>query len=247
MGLGVALALAAPARAEEVTVFAASSLKTALDRIADDWQASTGNRVAVSYGGSPALARQILDGAPADLFLPAAVAWMDVLDAAGRIRTDTRRDLFGNTLVLVAHGGAAPPVAIEPGFDLAGLLGDGRLAMAMVDAVPAGQYGKAALTSLGVWPMVERNVAQTENARAALALVASGEAPFGIVFGSDAIAGAGSVTVVGTFPADSHPAIVYSGAVTTDAHTPAARALLDRLSSPEARAVLAAQGFVPLD
>lgn len=245
--LSVLLAvLAPPVAAEEVVVFAASSLKTALDAVATDFQTATGTKVTISYAASNTLAQQIIQGAPADIFLSAAPNWMDAVDQAGLLVAGSRRDLLGNRLVLIAHGAGAAPVTIAPGFDLAALLGDGKLAMAMVNAVPAGQYGKAALETLGLWNAVAPSVAQTENARAALALVSSGEAPFGIVYGSDAIADAG-VTVVATFPENSHPPIVYPGALLTGAADPADAAFFKTLSEDAADARFAAQGFAILN
>ncbi len=241
--------LAAPADADRVTVFAAASLGTALDEIAAGWEKATGHEVVASYAGTPQLARQIEAGAPADLFLSASVAWMDALAAQGLIVAESRRDLLGNTLVLVAHGEGAAPVAIGPGLDLAGLLGGGRLAMALVDSVPAGQYGREALESLGLWTAVEPSVAQADDVRAALALVARGEAPYGIVYGSDAVAddrAGDDVTVVGTFPEGSHAPIRYPAALVAGRDSPAAAAFLDHLSSPEARAVWERLGFAPL-
>jgi molybdate transport system substrate-binding protein len=236
----------APARAaEEVVVFAAASLKTALDEVAAGFEATTGHAVTISYAGSNALARQILAGAPADLFLSAAPDWMDAVEQAGLVVPGTRADLLGNRLVLVAHGRAAAPVTIGPGLDLAGLLGGGRLAMATVDAVPAGRYGKAALATLGLWEGVAAQVVQAENVRAALALVALGEAPLGIVYATDAAAEP-RVTVIATFPAGSHPPIVLPAALLTGAADPADRAFLAALSGPAAAAVFAAQGFAVL-
>lgn len=246
VSLAMATAFPAAARAGEITVFAAASLKTALDMIAIRWQAETGTTVVISYGASSTLARQIQQGAPADLFVSAAENWMDLLQDEGLIVPSSRRDLLGNTLVLVGSGPQASPVEIAPGFDLAGLLGDGRLAMALVDSVPAGQYGKQALTTLGIWDAVEPKVAQAENVRAALALVASGEAPYGIVYGSDAVAAvaAGSdVAVLGTFPADSHQPILYPAALLALSLRPEAAAFLDHLSSPAAATVFESQGF----
>lgn len=240
------LTLATPAVAEEVVVFAAASLKTALDGVAADFEAATGNTVTISYGGSNALAKQIIAGAPADIFVSAAVNWMDEVEKAGLVATGTRRDMFGNTLVLVAHGEDAAPVQIGPGFDLAGLLGDGKLSMAMVDSVPAGQYGKEALETLGVWAAVAPAVAQSENVRAALALVSAGEAPFGIVYASDAVSD-DNVTVVGTFPQDSHKPILYPGALLTGAADAADRAFFEALSSEAGDASFAAQGFAILN
>lgn len=244
-----ALLLATPAAADQVTVFAAASLKTALDTIAAAWEETTGAEVVLSYAGTPQLAQQIEAGAPADLFLSASADWMDDLAAKGLIEPASRRDLLGNTLVLIAHGDAAP-VEIDAGLELPGLLGEGRLAMAFVDSVPAGIYGREALTSLGLWDAVAPRVAQTENVRAALALVASGEAPLGIVYGSDALAAqeAGEeISILGTFPPDSHSPIIYPAALVAGRDAPAASVFLDHLSTPQARAVWEAQGFTVLD
>ena len=241
----LALGLATPAAAEEVVVFAAASMKTALDKVAEEFQAATGNTVTISYAGSNALAKQIIEGAPADIFVSAAVNWMDEVEKAGLVAEDTRRDMFSNALVLVASGDAAP-VEIGPDFDLAGLLGDGKLAMALVDSVPAGQYGKASLEALGIWQTVEPSVAQADNVRAALALVATGEAPYGIVYATDAAAEPG-VTVVGTFPADSHPPITYPGALLTGAADQADRDFYAAITSDTGDAIFAEQGFVILD
>lgn len=235
--LVLALAVAPPALAEEVTVFAAASLKDALDRVAAAWEAETGHSVTISYGGSGTLATQIIRGAPADIFLSAAPDWMDAVEQAGL--AVTRRDLLGNSLVLIAHGRDAPPLALT---DLPAHLGEGRLAMAMVDSVPAGQYGRAALDSLGLWTALAPAVAQSDNVRAALAFVARGEAPFGIVYATDAAA-TDNVTVVATFPADSHPSIRYPAALLTTATDPADRAFFDALSGDAADAIFAAAGF----
>lgn len=235
------VALASPARADTVVVFAAASLKTALDGVAADFEAATGHDVVISAAGSNALARQILAGAPAEIFVSAAVNWMDAVDQAGLIVPGTRRDLFGNRLVLVAHGRDAAPLALA---DLPARLGDGKLAMALVDAVPAGQYGKAALTHLGLWDALAPAVAQTDNVRAALALVAAGEAPFGIVYATDAAA-SDNVSIVATFPPDSHAAITYAAALLTGASDPA-RAFYAAMQSAAGAARFAAQGFVIL-
>ncbi|RDD70741.1 molybdate ABC transporter substrate-binding protein [Paracoccus versutus] len=232
------IALAPAAQADEITIFAAASLKDALDEIAATWQESHGDTVVISYAGSSQLAKQIQEGAPADLFISASSSWMDAVQESGGIDPATRRDLLGNTLVLVGTGKPAE----APVTELPGLLGDGKLAMAMVDSVPAGQYGKEALTSLGLWDQVEGQVAQADNVRAALKLVATGEAPLGIVYGSDAVAEPG-VGVVATFPVDSHEKITYPAAVTTGADTPQAAAFLDSLSQEPARSVFESQGF----
>jgi molybdate transport system substrate-binding protein len=231
---------------EEVVVFAAASLSTALDAVAAAFEADTGHRVTISYGGSNTLARQILAGAPADIFVSAAVNWMDAVDGAGLVAPGTRLDLLGNRLVLIAHGAGAAPVEIGPGLDLPGMLGGGRLAMALVDAVPAGQYGKAALQHFGLWDAVAPQVAQADNVRAALALVARGEAPLGIVYASDAVA-SGAVTVVGRFPPGSHPPITYPAALLTGAADAADRAFFAAMQAPLADAAFAAQGFAVVD
>lgn len=231
--------LPAAATAERVLVFAAASLKTALDGIGAGYSARTGTEVVVSYAGSGQLARQIIAGAPADLFISANPQWMDEVDRAGLLVDGARKDLLGNRLVLISHGKDPAPVRIE---DLPRLLGDGKLAMALVDAVPAGQYGKAALETLGLWDSLRTAVAQTDNVRAALALVSTGEAPFGIVYATDAAAD-GDVGVVAEFPPDSYPPIIYPAAVLATAHSPAARDFYEALSTPAADAIFAAQGF----
>lgn len=241
----LSLTCATPSLAEEVVVFAAASLKTALDQVAADWEAETVHTVTISYAGSNTLAKQIIEGAPADIFVSAAVNWMDAVTAEGLIVPGTRADLLGNRLVLVAHG-QAEPVTIDPSLDLPALLAGGKLAMGMVESVPAGQYGKAALEHLGLWDGVQAEVAQSENVRAALALVATGEAPLGIVYASDAMAEPG-VTVIGAFPADSHPAITYPAALLTTAVDAADQAFLRALSQDAADAKFAAQGFAILN
>ena len=243
--LALTLALAAPLHAEEVVVFAAASLKNGLDDFAARWGAETGNTVTISYAGSGQLARQIVAGAPADLYLSANVGWMDEVEKAGLIQKGARADLLGNTLVLIAHGKGAAAVNIGPDLDLVGLLGGGKLAMALVDAVPAGQYGKAALGALGLWEGVAPSVAQADNVRAALALVSTGEAPFGIVYATDAAA-SDNVTVTATFPEGSHPPIIYPVALLTNATDPADQLFYDALFGAEARATFEKQGFAVL-
>ena len=174
--------LATPAAAQDVTVFAAASLKNALDNVAAAWKADAGKEAVISYAASSALAKQIEQGAPADVFVSADLNWMDYLSGRDLVRKDTVVELLGNRLVLVAPADSTAAIDLVPGFDLAGLLGDGHLAMGQVDSVPAGVYGKAALTSLGAWDSVSARVAQAENVRAALALVSTGEAPLGIVY-----------------------------------------------------------------
>ena len=232
------------AAAESVTVFAAASLKTAMDDIAARFEDATGHDVSVSLAGSSVLARQIQQGAPADIFLSANTDWMDVLEADGLLAAGSRVDLLSNTLVLVAP---APSESVEIGrdTDLARMLGEGRLAMAMVASVPAGIYGKAALEALGLWDEVAPQVAQADNVRAALALVALGEAPLGVVYGSDARAEP-HVGVVGTFPEDSHPPITYPMARIAGHAGEGVDAFLQFLQGPEAAEVFEGQGFVRL-
>lgn len=238
---------AAPLRAgADVTVFAAASLTTALDRVAAAWTAQTGQTATLSYAGSSSLARQIQQGAPADIFISASTDWIEALAASGDLRPGTRRDILGNRLVLIAHGPDAPPVTLDATLDLPALLRGGRLAMALVDAVPAGVYGKAALTHLGLWDAVAPQVAQADNVRAALAFVARAEAPLGIVYATDAAA-EDRVTVIGTFPADSHAPITYPAAITAQSDSPQAHAFLAFLASDSARPIWQDHGFTVLD
>ena len=241
--------LAAPLPAalaqDNPTVFAAASLKNALDEINAAWKAETGKEAVVSYAGSSALAKQIEEGAPADLFISADLDWMDYLSQKGLTQKDTEVRLLGNRIVLIAPADSDVAIEIAPGFDLAGALDGERLAMANTDAVPAGKYGKAALTALGVWDSVEKSVAQAENVRAALALVAAGEAPLGIVYQTDAAADP-SVRIVAAFAEDSHDPIVYPAALTAEAKAADAAALLDYLKTDTARALFEKQGFTVL-
>ncbi len=234
------LGLAVMAQAQ-ITVFAASSTKTALDEAAAGYLAETGQAATLSYAGSSALARQIQLGAPADVFISANPGWMDVLQQDGLIAPASRLDLLTNRLVLIAHGADAAPLDLETA-DLGALLGEGRLAMALVDAVPAGIYGKAALTALGQWPSVASKVAQAANVRAALALVASGEAPLGVVYATDARASS-NVTVVAAFPEGSHPPVLYPAAVVSGGNAAEAGAFLDYLRSPAGRGIFLRHGF----
>jgi molybdate transport system substrate-binding protein len=247
-GLPVARAQdAAPAAAttKSVVVFAAASLKNALDTISKNWEAQMGNKATLSFAASSAIAKQIESGAPADLFISADLKWMDWLAERKLINADTRKTLLGNTLVLIAPKDSTTTLKIEKGFKLAEALGDGRLAMGDTKSVPAGVYGKSALTSLGVWDQVEAKVAGAENVRAALAYVSRGETPLGIVYGTDAKADP-AVKVVDTFPADSHEPIVYPVALTASSTSPEAKAYLDYLSSPDATKVFEAEGFTVL-
>jgi molybdate transport system substrate-binding protein len=230
------------AHAADVVVFAAASLKNVLDAISTEYTAETGKKVTASYAGSNALAKQIAEGAPADIFFSADLAWMNDVEKKGLLKPDTRTTLLGNTIVLVAPKDSSASLTIAPGFPLAEALGDGKLAMANVESVPAGKYGKAALTTLGVWDSVSANVAQADNVRAALAFVAKGEAPLGIVYATDASAEP-AVKVVGTFPADTHPPIVYPVAILASSTNPDTQAFFDYLKGPKARDIFIKYGF----
>jgi len=243
--LGAAALSAPAAAAEKVTVFAAASLKDALDAANAAWTKESGKEAVASYAASGALAKQIENAAPADVFISADLNWMDYVADKKLIKPDTRSDLLGNRLVLVAESGKQKQVEIKQGFDLAGLLGDGKLAMGEPKSVPAGKYGQAALDKLGVWTSVETKVAYAESVRAALAFVSRGEAPYGIVYQTDAAADKG-VTIVGTFPADSHPPIIYTIALLAESKNPDAAAYLDFLKSDKAALFFAAQGFTIL-
>ena len=226
-----------------VTVFAAASLTDSLKAVADAYKTSTGVTVTLSFGASSTLARQIEQGAQADIFMSADTDWMDFLQKGGHIVEGTRKDLLGNQLVLIAASDSKAAPRIAPHFDLAGALGNGRLALADPASVPAGKYAKAALTNLGVWDSVAAKVAPAENVRVALEYVARGEAPFGVVYATDARV-APSVKVAGIFPEDSHAPIVYPVALTKTASS-AARGFLAFLSGGTARAIFQRAGFTP--
>jgi molybdate transport system substrate-binding protein len=227
------------------TIFAAASMKTALDAIAAAWAAQTGKTPVISYGSSGVLAKQIQMGAPADLFISADQKWMDTLAKAGAIKPETRISLLGNSLVLVAPLAADVKLKITKGFDLAGALGDGKLAVCTISSCPAGIYGKEALEKLGVFAAVEPKLAQVENVRAALLLVARDEAKLGIVYGTDAKAEP-KVKVVGNFPDDSHTPIVYPMAVTKDSKNPDGLAFEAFMRGQAATKILTGQGFIIL-
>jgi len=230
-----------PALAADVTVFGAASLADALKEIAADYQKQSGKQVAVSPAASSVLARQIEASGGADVFISADLDWMDYLDNKNLIQHDTRENLLGNKLVLVAGKDVSTNITIAPHFDLLGALKGGRLAMADPDSVPAGKYGRTALISLGAWNGVVNHVVNAENVRVALAYVARGEAPLGIVYETDAKADS-NVKIVGVFPESSHQPILYPAALVKDAK-PEARTFLAYLASPAARAVFEKDGF----
>ena len=234
----LALCASGTASAQQLIVFAAASLKNALDDVA----ALSASKPVISYGASSALAKQIEAGAPADLFISADLDWMHYLDKKGLLKTGTRGNLLGNQLVLIAPRDSGVSTTIAPGFPLAGLLGYGRLAIANPDSVPAGKYGKSALQALGVWTAVEDRLAPADTVRSALALVSRGEAPLGIVYKTDAAADP-AVRIVDIFPEDTHPPIIYPVAIVAASSNPQAPALLAYLRSPQAEAVFAHRGF----
>lgn len=239
----------AVARAGGITVFAAASLTDALADVGHAYEKQSGNTVHFSFAASSTLARQIALGAPADIYISADVRWMDYVQHKDRIVTASRIDLLANQLVLVApRGSAITRVDIRTGFPLAKLLGGGHLAMGNPMHVPAGIYGKQALTSLKVWPSVKDHVARSANVRAALALVALGDAPLGIVYRTGAMA-SDKVKIVGTFPAASHKPIVYPAALVrhTGPAGKAARDFLHFMTSRQAGRIFARYGFKVLD
>ena len=235
-----AAAATEPAR-RELLVFAAASLSDALEEVGQAFTAATGVRVAASYAASSVLAKQIEAGAPADAFFSADVAWVDYLEKRGLLQPSSRRDVLRNMLVLIAPADSTLRLRIAPGFDLAGALKGGRLAIADPDSVPAGEYARAALTRLGVWSRVSDRAVRGENVRAALAYVARGEAPLGIVYRTDARAEK-RVRVVDVFPEDSHPPITYALALTARA-PPKAAQLVEFLTGDAARQIFVRYGF----
>ncbi len=248
LGAAVATAAAAflsltslAAAQEKVTVFAAASMKNALDNANKAW----GKEVTVSYAASSALAKQIEGGAPADIFISADLDWMKYVSDKKLVKEDTKTNWLGNRIVIVAAKDNAKPIDIKQGFDLAGLLKGGKLAMGEPNAVPAGKYGKAALEKLGVWASIEKSVASAESVRAALALVSRGEAPYGIVYATDAAADPG-VVVVGKFPEDTHPPIIYPIAVLSESKAKDAAAYLEFLKSAKAAPFFEKEGFTVL-
>lgn len=248
VALLVAAGAALPATAQEktITVFAAASMKNALDDIDAAYTARTGVKVTVSYAASSALAKQIEQGAPADVFISADTDWMDYAVSKKDINEASRVNLLGNTIVLVApKDSKIDNVNIGAGFDLAKLAGDGRIATGDVKSVPAGKYAKAALEKLGAWPAAEAKFAMADSVRAALTLVARNEAALGIVYSTDAKVEPG-VKVVGTFPADSHPAIIYPMALLSTSTNPDAQSFADYLKTPAARPFFEKQGFTVL-
>lgn len=234
--------VARPAAAAELLVFAAASLRNALDAADAAYLAETATRVTAAYAASGTLAKQIENGAPADLFFSADPAWMDQVEEQHLLKPGSRIDLLGNRLVLIAPKDSRIAIEIKPGLDLAGLLGSDRLAIGDPVSVPAGSYAKAALEKLGLWIALQRKLAPTADVRGALTLVSRGEAPLGIVYASDVVADAG-VRIVASFPPDSHPPIIYPLAVLAQSSKPEAEAYRAWLASPAAARYFEQQGF----
>lgn len=237
------LLLAAAAHAAPVTVFAAASLKNALDEVGAEY-ARAGGQARFSYAASSAIARQIEQGAPADVYVSADSDWMDYLAQRRLIVASSRRDLLTNRLALIAPADSKLALKIGRGMPIAAALGAGRLAVAGPE-VPAGKYAKAALTALGVWPSVSGKLAQAENVRLALQYVARGESPLGIVYDTDAVVER-RVRIVGLFPAGTHPPIVYPAAIVASSRNPDAAKFMAFMRSPRAAAVFKKYGFVVL-
>jgi molybdate transport system substrate-binding protein len=239
-------ALFSIAHADGVNVFAAASMKTALDEAAKTWKTRSGKDIVATYGSSATLAKQIAEAAPADIFISADEAWMDDLAKKNLIKPDTRKDLAGNTLVLVAATATDIKVDLKNPTDLSTVLGDEKIAVGDVKSVPAGKYAKSALEKLGLWASVESHLAMQENVRAALALVARGEAKLGIVYGSD-VKAEPKVHLIASFPDDSHAPILYPAALIAASNNPDAQAFLDFLHSKDGQLIFKANGFTLLE
>jgi molybdate transport system substrate-binding protein len=228
---------------DQIIVFAAASLKNALDDTNTAFTKATGTRVVASYAASSALAKQIEQGAPADIFISADLQWMDYLAERKLIKAETRVNLLGNKLVLIAAADSRlGNLTIGPGFEIARLAGDGRIAVADVKAVPAGRYAKAALEKLGAWTAAEPKLAQAENVRATLSFVARGETPVGIVYETDAKIEP-KVKIIGVFPDGSYPPVTYPVAATADSKDQGAQQYVNFLRTPAAKAVFEKYGF----
>jgi molybdate transport system substrate-binding protein len=243
--LGSGWGAAASAQEGSLVVFAAASLKDALDEVNAAYRRDLGRETITSYAASPALAKQIEAAAPADIFISADLDWMDYLAKKNLIKTETRADLLGNQLVLIAPSNSSVKLGIAPNFPLAQALGSGRLAVADPNGVPAGKYGKASLQALGVWSSVADKLAPTENVRAALLLVSRGEAPLGIVYRTDAVADKG-VKILGTFPDETHPPIIYPIAAMASSTNSEDPGYIAYLRSSAAGAVFEKHGFAVL-
>jgi len=231
--------LVLPAGAADIQVFAAASLKGALEEIGAAYKAKTGTGIIATYAATGTLAKQIEQAAPADIFISADEQWMDSLGEKKLIKPETRHDVAGNNLVVVKGKGVELTVSLGK---LATALGPDKLALAEVNSVPAGKYAKAALEKLGEWPTVEKNVVMQDNVRSALALVARGEAKLGVVYGSDVLAEP-KVEIAAIFPETSHAPIRYPAAVVAATQNTDAATFLDFLLADEAKAIFRKDGF----
>ena len=231
-----------PAAAEEITAFAAASLTNVLSEAGQAFGQKEKHTVTFSFASSSTLAKQIENGAPANLFLSADLDWMDYLEQRKLIADGSRVDLLGNRLVMIAPANSTLTLDLKPGVDLSGLLSGGLLATGDPDHVPVGKYARQALEKLGTWKGIEGRIARVDNVRAALALVERAECPLGIVYATDAVTSP-KVKVVGVFPADSYSPIVYPAALVKGKDTPAARRLLEFLKSPDAKPIFEKHGF----
>ncbi len=238
--------MALHANAESVNVFAAASMKTALDDAARLWKTQSGKDIVATYGSSGTLAKQIAEASPADIFISADLAWMDDVASKNLIKPESRKNLVGNTLVLVGATDSDLKIELAKDSNLSASLGTEKLAVGDVKSVPAGKYAKAALENLGLWASVGPNLVMQENVRSALALVARGEAKLGIVYGSDAVAES-KVQVVASFPEASHKPIVYPAALIATSTNPDAEPFLAFLFSREAQLIFKANGFTLLE
>lgn len=227
---------------EKILVFSAGSTITAITEVGDLFNKQGNEKCVISCAASSTLAKQIAQGAPADIFISANPKWMDYLSEKGLIEPETRLDLLGNRLVLIAPISNDSLIEITPGLDLAGLLGKERMAMGDPDHVPGGIYGKQALMTLGMWDDIKDRVAPMKDVRAALVMVERGETPFGIVYSTDARISE-KVRIVDAFPETSHPPITYPGAIVAEKKSPATKKLMSFLQSPKARAVFLKYGF----
>jgi molybdate transport system substrate-binding protein len=242
----ISLAVTPAWPAEAVKIFAAASLKDALEEVGAVWKAASGKEITVVAAASSALAKQIEEGAPADVFISADLKWMDEVQSKNLTRPETRKNLFGNTLVLVGSEAAPSAIDLKDAPAFAKLLEGQKLATANVDAVPAGRYAKEALGNLGLWTIAEPNLAQSENVRATLALVSRGEAIAGIVYGSD-MTKEKHAKIIATFPEDSHAPIVYPIAVVAASANPDATEFAKFLSTPDASKLFLSNGFTVIE
>jgi molybdate transport system substrate-binding protein len=243
--VAIACANAASAQQAKLVIFAAASLKDALDAVNTVFRRDKGQETTTSFAASSTLAKQIEAAAPADIFISADLDWMDYLAKRNLIKPDTRANLLGNRLVLIAPADSTVRLSNGPNFPLAQALGNGRLAIADPSGVPAGKYGKAALEALGVWSSVADKLAPAENVRATLLLVSRGEAPLGIVYRTDAVADRG-VKILGTFPENSHPPIVYPIAAVAASTNPGNAGYIAFLKSSAAHPLFEKWGFTVL-